>query len=314
MPKYTLIGLGLSMALLVFCAGCDRAEPSANQPVSPPAGPSWGLTINGLQAGLDIKRPAETGGPKPLLVLRLRNASDKPVRILRLSAQRAFWGENLPLLVMGGEKVLTYQGPVLTPPPPPSRQAYIDLAPGEADSVQVEMNPDHWRLKDISKATASFVFTNHERSAHTSPGNGAVMGLWTGSTRSPRMILATGAIAHAANTDTLRGRAMLKGKPVPGMAVKAFTGNSAPVIAETRTDADGRFVLRNLPRQGKLTLVASKVREDYWWLQGEVNVTLGKGVGDDVGDIPIGAIAPPTATPESPPIMPPGSSTRPAGR
>jgi hypothetical protein len=156
----------------------------------------WGTAVNGLEAGLDMEQPAEGPDGKLHLLFRLRNVGDKPVRVLRLSAQACFWGENLPIEVRVGRDEMKYRGPVLEPPPPPAPEQYAQLAPGEIDSVEVEMDPAHWGVKDLAKATAAFIFTN--RNEKVEPGRGwpVITGLWTGTARSGRILLASEPATH----------------------------------------------------------------------------------------------------------------------
>jgi len=150
----------------------------------------WGTIVNGLHVGLDVERPAAAPDGKIRLLFRMRNVGDKPVRVLRLSAQARSWGEHLPIEVKVGRARMKYRGPVLEPPPPPGPEQYVQLKPGEIDSIEVMMNPAHWGVKDLSKAAAAFVFTNAR--GKVAPGSGAsvITGLWTGTVRSTRIPLA----------------------------------------------------------------------------------------------------------------------------
>ncbi|NQT38692.1 MAG: biotin/lipoyl-binding protein, partial [Planctomycetes bacterium] len=163
--------------------------------MSRPYTPEWGSPVNGLQAGLDLERPAQAATGNLRLLFRLRNAGDKPAGVLRLSAQARFWGENLPIEVIDlrdGRKVMKYRGPVLEPPPPPPSEQYIQLAPGGIDSVEVEMNPAHWGTEDLSKVHAGFIFSNAHETENPGPGWPVITGLWTGRAMSPRIPLAPG--------------------------------------------------------------------------------------------------------------------------
>jgi hypothetical protein len=190
MRRYTVVGLGLCLGLAVISA-CEKD--AATQSATQPGEQAWGTPVNGLQAGLDFLG-FFVGEFKAFAKLRfrLRNAGDNPVRVLRLSAQVRIWGENLPIEVKVGSEVLKYRGPVLEPLPPPHPEQYIYLAPGEIDSVDVEMNPAHWGVKDLSKATAAFIFTNMNEKVEPGPGYPVITGLWTGTARSAPIPLASG--------------------------------------------------------------------------------------------------------------------------
>jgi hypothetical protein len=180
MRRYAVVGLGLCLGLAVTSACEDAATQSATQPGEQ----AWGTAVNGLQSGLDFLGFAGESKEKLKLRFRLRNVGDKPVRVLRLSVRASFWGENRPLEVKVGSEVLKYRGPVLTPPPPPRPACYIYLAPGEIDSVEAEMNPARWGVKDPSKATAAFIFTNMNEKEDLGPRWPVITGLWTGTARS----------------------------------------------------------------------------------------------------------------------------------
>jgi len=189
MRRYAVVGLGLCLGLAVVPA-CEKD--AATQSATQPGEQAWGTPVNGLQAGLDFLG-FFVGEFKAFAKLRfrLRNAGDKPVRVLRLSARAHYWGENLPIEVKVGQEQLKYRGPVLTPPPPPGPEQYIQLAPGEIDSVDVEMNPAHWGVKDLSKATAAFIFINRNEREYLGPRWPVITGLWTGTARSVPISLAS---------------------------------------------------------------------------------------------------------------------------
>ena len=180
MRGYAVVGLGLCLGLAVISACKD----AATQPATQPGEQAWGTAVNGLQAGLDFLGLAGESKTKVNLRFRLRNAGDKPIRVLRLSVRAHSWGDNLPIEVRVSSDVLKYHGPVLTPPPPPPPACYIYLAPGQTDSVEAEMNPAHWGVKDLSKATAAFIFTNMNEKEEPGPGYPVITGLWTGTARS----------------------------------------------------------------------------------------------------------------------------------
>lgn len=130
---------------------------------------AWGRAVNGLQAGLRSKGFADRAKTKLSLVFSLRNA-----------ARKRSWGEYLPIEVKVADKILPYKGPVLEPGPPPGRNEFIDLAPGQADSVEAVMILKHWGLEDPANAEITFVFQNR-RQRERDP---KVEGLWTGVARS----------------------------------------------------------------------------------------------------------------------------------
>jgi HEAT repeat protein len=192
-------------------AGQDRAagkDPNnaATQPATQPAGASpatrdglaWGFTVYGLQAGLDLKEVLKGPQPGAVLRFRLRNAGDKPVRILRLSEQKQFWGENPPLQVKVDGKLLQYRGPVLEPLAPPPASAYNHLGPGEIDSVDATLVARHWGLADPAKAEAVFVYVLRSRIAPGGLG-GPIDGLWAGEARSIHVSLGRPATQPAAS-------------------------------------------------------------------------------------------------------------------
>lgn len=150
----------------------------------------WGYAENGLRAGLDLEQPAMESGGKIKLLFRLHNEGNKPVRILHLASQAKYWGQMLPLQVVYDHKIMKYRGPVLEPLKPPSPSEYVELAPGETDSVEVMMDPANWGVEAPSKAGADFVFENTDEKVAPGRGWPVIRGLWTGRIRSHRIGLA----------------------------------------------------------------------------------------------------------------------------
>jgi hypothetical protein len=152
---------------------------------------AWGESANGLQARLKLKTTSQQPRASAVLVFHLRNTGDKPIRILKLSAQSRFWGECLPLKIRSSGAILKYQGPVLEPPSPPNESAYITLKPGDVDSTEATFVPEHWKLAVPFEAQAVLVFKqtlgevktvgpyDHEKKQWRTVG-----GLWTGEARS----------------------------------------------------------------------------------------------------------------------------------
>jgi ankyrin repeat protein len=176
-------------------------------------GLAWGrIPVKGLQARLAVKSIAEKREPRVALTFELRNVSNKPIRILRLSEKNRFWGFCLPLEVRVAEKTLTYQGPVLTPPPPPGRSSYIDLSPGAVDSGEAVMVPGYWGLEDPFGAELTFVFQNSRDSEHCEYDNEerkwlSITGLWTGKVRSNTVKLDKTILGTTAASPTMKADA-----------------------------------------------------------------------------------------------------------
>jgi len=174
---------------------------------------NWGKPVDGLQAGIRFKALVEKPTLRVVLVLHLRNAGTKPIRILRLLRRADYWGDHLPLEVKAGGVVLKYQGSVLEPPEPPSVDDYVDLAAGATESIEVTMKPELWGLEDPRRASIAFVFTNRSKKDIAYPYDDAteswteVTGLWTGTARS--------------GTVTLDG-VETKGKDAPKPAVQPY--------------------------------------------------------------------------------------------
>jgi hypothetical protein len=167
------------LALLVTVLAISNCTKQSQEQAPVTSGKSadtvvWGEQVNGLQAGLSLKDTDK--GPKMsvTLVLHLRNAGDKPIRILKLAANAAFWGPNLPLEVKVKDSLRKYQDLVLEPPPP-AESEYIYLKPGDTDSVEVLMFFKHWNLTSSDKAEILFVYQNQLKDAKD---------LWTGLARS----------------------------------------------------------------------------------------------------------------------------------
>jgi HEAT repeat protein len=157
----------------------DKAIETILQPAM-----AWGPAVQGLQCGIQReKAQVDAGGNLPV-TLSVRNASPRQtVRLLKLESQKGFWGEALPLIVEfrepdGQWTPAGYRGPVLEPPPPPGRQAFIDLARRETDSIAVSVNLAHWGITMPGEVRVAFYQEN--RRDKTEAGDGPVEGLWVG--------------------------------------------------------------------------------------------------------------------------------------
>jgi len=136
---------------------------------------AWGEEANGLQAGLSFKGTSKKPRPRVTLGLHVRNMSESPLRILKLSCQAMFWGECIPLEVRVAGACHRYQGPVLEPPPPPPESKHVYLEPATSDSVEVAMFPEHWTITPSVEAEVTFVFQSRLQD---------VKDLWSGLARS----------------------------------------------------------------------------------------------------------------------------------
>ena len=176
MTKRTLLLVSLLTTLLIIVS-CAKQSPAPADPGAeePSVTVAWGEQVKGLQAGLLFDGMSKKPRTSVRLVLQVRNASESPIRILKLSSQATFWGECLPLEVRIAGALRKYQGPVLEPPPPPPDSAYIYLRPGASDLVEVTMFPEHWGLAALAEAEITFVFQNRSQD---------VRNLWAGVARS----------------------------------------------------------------------------------------------------------------------------------
>jgi len=164
---------------------------------------TWGESANGLKARLYVVSTGQQPRASAVLVFHLRNTSDKPIRILKLSAQARSWGEHLPLEIRRSGAILKYQGPVLEPPLPPNESAYITLNPRDVDSIEVTFVPEHWKLAAPFEAQAVFVFKQtlqEEKTVgpydHDKRQWRTVSGLWTGEARSQAATVKIGTVAQ----------------------------------------------------------------------------------------------------------------------
>lgn len=153
-------------------------------------GVAWGAPADGLQAGLTLKSTSRAPRVSAVLVLHLRNASDQPVRILKLASQARYWGACLPLDIRSSGVTLKFQGPNLEPPPLPNESEFITLDPGDSDSTGVTFAPQHWNLTVPFDVQAVFLFKQTLSESTAGPFDQStrqwrtVGGLWTGETRS----------------------------------------------------------------------------------------------------------------------------------
>lgn len=107
-----------------------------------------------------------------------------------------------------------------------------------------------------------------------------------------------------ANAGMLRGRAVHKGQPVAGVQINIFPRGKQQPLGTTHTDAEGRFEVKGLPANVELEVVAIKLQDDSWLLNGSGRTTLGSDDVSEMEDISLGAMPPPVSTPDTPPIKP----------
>ncbi|MCX6879654.1 MAG: hypothetical protein NTW21_38490 [Verrucomicrobia bacterium] len=177
---------------------------------------AWGEPATGLQAGLTLKSTSREPKASAVLAFHLRNAGDRPVKILKLAAQARFFGEYLPLEIRSSGTILKYQGPLLEPPLPPDESEYITLNPGDADSTEVTFVPEHWKLVVPFETQAVFVFNQtlgEEKTVgpydHDKRQWKTVGGLWTGEARSQAVTVKMGAAEQGAAQPAADSAAMV---------------------------------------------------------------------------------------------------------
>ncbi|MEI6219148.1 MAG: hypothetical protein WCP86_09625, partial [bacterium] len=149
---------------------------------------AWGEPSNGLQAGLSLKSTSMEPKPSATFVLTVRNVGKKPVRILNVSSYVQHYGIHLEIRSAGTNMPSIY--PKFKKSSPPETD-YITLNAGDADSTEVTLKLEDWKLSPPFDAEVVFVFKSdlRERSfpvnAEQDRGQSkTVAGLWTGEARS----------------------------------------------------------------------------------------------------------------------------------
>ncbi|MBS3820881.1 MAG: hypothetical protein KGY81_03865 [Phycisphaerae bacterium] len=184
--KYILRIFAGSLLLLSGCAD-NQSSDIAAPPVDSEGVIVWGQAVDGIKAGVSLKRTNQKPTPNAILVFHVQNAGDTSVKILKLSSQARFWGHQLSVEIRSSGSVVDYAGPVLEPPPPPGQSEYITLAPGELDSTERTMLLEHWGLVPPVEIDLVFVMRSQ-----TDAVTDAVKKLWTGTVRSGVLTISIG--------------------------------------------------------------------------------------------------------------------------
>lgn len=151
---------------------------------------SWGVPVNGLQAGLLLKSVHSEPEPLADLVVHVRNVGASPARLLRLSTARAYWGGSYPFEIRSAGQRLRYVGVQAAPPPPPPVTEFRDLGPGASDRTDVTLRMADWSLLPPFEASLTFTLAWNASETIASPYDRErdrwtdVTGLWTGEARS----------------------------------------------------------------------------------------------------------------------------------
>jgi beta-lactamase regulating signal transducer with metallopeptidase domain len=180
---------------------------------------AWGKAVNGLQAGMDIKGLTDDAKPKVKMVLRIRNAGEKPLKFAYGLSMHMMFSGHPPLTLYEAGEARVYRGPVNTPPPLPPGDISVVLEPGQTDSAEVVADLEFWGVKDLSKTEASFTFSNRAEKFAPGPPYSTVEGLWVGETTSPRVPL----VKQTSSTATILREALL--------AVSSGTAAGAVAVA-----------------------------------------------------------------------------------
>ncbi|MHC4502478.1 MAG: hypothetical protein ACYTFI_04160 [Planctomycetota bacterium] len=220
----------------LVAAGCSKSEkkPGGDKPAKPPTGgggPSearavaWGEAVKGLQAGLAVKEVARGPNPRAVLSLHVRNRGQRPVRILSLPARRFYWALGPdPLEVTVDGRRPRYLISIETDIPLPERTDFIDLAPGETSSTDLQFLPHQWGMDGRSpiklpfEAEVVFVFEWGNGEWECRPDDPAakspvrITGLWIGNARS-------GAARVAFGRGPSRSAAVAWGEAVNGLQI-----------------------------------------------------------------------------------------------
>jgi hypothetical protein len=134
------------LLLTVALAGCGQGGgPAAPKPAPAPPELQWGEAINGLQAGLALRGAPAGPGSQAKLLLIVRNAGAKPVKIMKVAKIHAGMPP-LRLEVSLDGKACHWLGPTVQPVPIMADD-FMDLAPGATDSYEEVFSPDLWSPK-----------------------------------------------------------------------------------------------------------------------------------------------------------------------
>jgi hypothetical protein len=189
-----LAALLISMGLLIAGCGKQGAAPGG-KPAGAAPEVQWGEAVGGLQAGIAIKSPPAGPNSLTMLLLAVRNAGDKPVKVMKVAK---LYGGSLGqvLEVRSGGQACRYLGPTIQPPPILVEDFRV-LAPGESDSAEAVFSTESWGpepkdrqpLKPPFKASITFRYSWQQAKVEAGPWKidktGTVVdGLWTGAAQS----------------------------------------------------------------------------------------------------------------------------------
>ena len=126
--------------------------------------PRWGEAVSGLSCSIRTDKTDYAAGEDILIDFLLRSNIEVPTTVIRPWIRMSYLGTALPLEITGPKGRCRYTGPVLTPPPPYGRSAYVELTGGEiigASSVfdrSVRIVPKYWSMLEPGEYSVRYKF------------------------------------------------------------------------------------------------------------------------------------------------------------
>lgn len=150
--------------LTVLSVGSFVYLSSAEEFRVPKRNPHWGKAVSGLSCSIRTDKTAYEPDEDILIDFLLRSEIKVPTTVIRPWILMSFLGTALPLEITGPKGPCKYTGPVLTPPIPPGKSAYVELTGGDIIGASsffddpVRIVPKYWSMQRPGEYTIRFRF------------------------------------------------------------------------------------------------------------------------------------------------------------
>ncbi len=124
----------------------------------------WGKAVLGLSCSIRTDKTEYATGEDVLIDFLLRSEIRVPTTVIRPWILMRCFGTALPLEITGPKGRYKYTGPILTPPPPHGKSAYVELTGGEIIGASsdfrkaVRIVPKYWSMLEPGEYTVRFKF------------------------------------------------------------------------------------------------------------------------------------------------------------
>ena len=155
-------------AFLILLAGPFVYLAFGEQPPRPARNANWGKPVSGLSCSIRTSKLRYALDEEILIDFLLRSEVEVPVTVIKPVTHFSYLGTALPLEIVGPDGRHQYKGPVLEPPPPPRRSAFVQLIQGEIVGVSmthrkpVRIVPRYWSMNKPGSYTIRLTFTRRE--------------------------------------------------------------------------------------------------------------------------------------------------------